>query len=67
MIQEYRVFDSKDQRRLVIAPADHKDYLLCEWTAGTFAESWLDAKKRLGFELTAAQQWLHDRQQQAAA
>lgn len=33
----------------------------------TFADSWLDAKQKLGFDLTPAQQWLLDRQKRRAA
>lgn len=58
----YCLFDSKEERRHVIAPVDHPDYWRCDRNAGTYAESWLDAKQRMGFDLTPEQKWLHDRQ-----
>ena len=64
---EYRLFISKKDGREVIAPVDHNDYWNCDWLTGTRAESWLDAKQRMGFELTATQQWLLDRQMARAA
>lgn len=60
----YRLFQSHEEGRFIIAPADHDDYWNCNWITGTHAESWLDAKKRLGFELSAIQEWLLERQMQ---
>lgn len=66
-IIKYQLFDCVEENRLVIAPADHRDYWNRRSLAGTYAESWLDAKDRLGFELTATQKWLLDEQKRRAA
>lgn len=64
---QYCAFESKEEDRIVIAPADHKDYWHCNHYRGAYAESWLDAKERMGFELTATQKWMLDEQKRRAA
>lgn len=65
-IEHYRLYDCPVERRLII-DIERRERLNTPWTQGTMAESWLDAKQRLGFDLTAAQQWLLDEQKRRAA
>lgn len=64
MVEQYSLRDSVREQRMIIerlvniAPGE-----LSEIVQGTFAESWLDAKQRFGFTLSAAQQLIFDRQQ----
>lgn len=53
----YWLYDSKLEQRFIITPeimgSEQSSHI-----TGTFAESWLDAKQRLGFELTPVQKEL---------
>lgn len=59
MVNSYAAWESKSQQRVVIdlsTRIDHAD--LKQYVAGTYAESWLDAKNRLGYGLSDVQKRL---------
>jgi hypothetical protein len=56
---EYFLLWSEETNRIVIARDIPKGY---EVQKQTRASSWIDAKKRFGFELTPLQQRMHDAQ-----
>lgn len=53
----YALIDSKSERRHIIKPVEAMTPTeMNEKETSTYAESWLDAKQRLGFDLSAAQE-----------
>ncbi len=58
----YHLYDCQTERRLIIDPALRAETKELKLVKSCSADSWLEAKKELGFELTADQQWLLDRQ-----
>ena len=56
---EYGLYDSVIEKRLIISDEPVRD---ANQTGGTYAETWLDAKERLGFELTGEQKRLRQKQ-----
>lgn len=58
-VEQYRLYESTAERRFIItADVSATD----KWVKGTYAESWIDAKERLGFELTPEQKYLRNKQ-----
>jgi hypothetical protein len=56
-IEHYNLYDSKPEQRFIITTEQIiQDGVKQE--KGTMAESWLDAKQRFGFELSAEQKRL---------
>lgn len=53
-IEQYYLYDSKPERRLIIT-TEQIIQKNVKQEKGTFAESWLDAKQRLGFDLSDEQ------------
>lgn len=62
-MQEYTVYDSLIERRLIISPDAIRDARIGDTVV---ARSWIEAKDKLGFELTPVQERMLERQRRAA-